>query len=362
MDVLPVADLLAASAQWLPVEPIAVRSAAAKDEKPVHSTELCEDDSFLAALLAQVPPMTMAPSELPPEPESTPTVSQSLPFARPVLAARPASPASVPALISDGSTTEPDPITMAAAEPALLEQAPIVAGAELPMHSAKTRDKSQAVIDLPAPELDQTATRAPKLEQAAASEPPTDTDIALIRTVLEQALNEPAFGNRVEINETGTNLSGMRSMATIAEYQAHGPRHATLPVNQPEFLAERLSQQISIMLNQHTQVARIACSPAELGPVEVRIQVVGNEASIDMVATHLATRQALEEALPRLRAAFSDGGVTLAHTGVFADMPQHQQRQPAVTGDFDPIIERSPDLAPEVAPQLMISGLIDAFV
>ncbi|CAN0062417.1 unnamed protein product, partial [Phaeothamnion confervicola] len=99
---------------------------------------------------------------------------------------------------------------------------------------------------------------------------------------------------------------------------AHAAKPAPLPMDQPALFAERLNQHISFMVGDHIQTAQIAVSPADLGPVEVRVTLVGDEAKIQLTATHAATREALNEALPRLRASFAEAGISLSQAGVFA--------------------------------------------
>ncbi|MGR8918582.1 MAG: flagellar hook-length control protein FliK, partial [Gammaproteobacteria bacterium] len=138
-----------------------------------------------------------------------------------------------------------------------------------------------------------------------------------------------------------------------------------LPAAEPEVFGERLSRQLSVMVNNHTQQARLAVSPAELGPVEVRVSVSGDEAQVQLAAAHAATRELLEDAMPRLRAALSESGLALTDADVFSAMPQER-------GDGDGLAAEDgrPAGDPEAAPAetaegvsvRVSTGLIDAFV
>jgi len=154
--------------------------------------------------------------------------------------------------------------------------------------------------------------------------------------------------------------------ATAAAGPAAGAAHpGPLPLARPDLLVERLEQHVSLLIAQNVQQANIAVSPPELGPVEVRVVVVGDEAKVQLAAPHAATREALEEALPRLRAAFAEDGLSLGHAGVFAEMPQ--QHQAGGGQDFLPgsAAAAGEEGAPEVLPapiRVVQVGLVDAFV
>ena len=174
-------------------------------------------------------------------------------------------------------------------------------------------------------------------------------------------------GNAVHTEQTLDGLAGVqgaRGQEATAPTQATTAKPAALPIDQPTLFAARLNQHISLMLGEQVQSAQIAVTPPDLGPVEVRITVVGDEAKIQLVASHAATREALADALPRLRASLADAGLSLAQAGVFAQMPERQQAQPsfdANPGHGETDFEHTPRAA--LAPaRALRRGLIDAFV
>ncbi|MEX2482660.1 MAG: flagellar hook-length control protein FliK [Gammaproteobacteria bacterium] len=160
-------------------------------------------------------------------------------------------------------------------------------------------------------------------------------------------------------------LNRLGDTAGLQQQFSVGPSSA-LPVRDPALFAERLNQQVSVMLSQHAQHARLAVNPPDLGPVDVRVTVIGDEATVHLAAAHAATREALEEALPRLRAAFLDSGIALGNAGVFTEMPEHHH-DPHRDGGVRPIADQSvpeggefEDHSPPLA-RVRI-GLVDAFV
>ncbi len=171
-------------------------------------------------------------------------------------------------------------------------------------------------------------------------------------------------GSGANALEVMTAVHNVRGQESVTSSPAYAAKPAPLPIEQPALFAERLNQHISVMLGEGVQSAQIAVSPADLGPVEVRVTMVGDEAKIQMVASHATTREALHDALPRLRASFAEAGLSLAQAGVFAQMPERQSAQGAFDarpahgeGDF----EQAP-LATISPIRTLRIGLIDAFV
>ena len=70
------------------------------------------------------------------------------------------------------------------------------------------------------------------------------------------------------------------------------------------------------MAREGIQQAALKLNPANLGPVEVRINMHNEQANITFIAHNAATRDALEQALPRLRESFSENGLELTDAEV----------------------------------------------
>jgi flagellar hook-length control protein FliK len=62
-----------------------------------------------------------------------------------------------------------------------------------------------------------------------------------------------------------------------------------------------LADRISWMAGKTIQVAELRLNPARLGPVEVKIQIHQEQATVMFSSPHAAVREALEQAAPRLR-------------------------------------------------------------
>jgi flagellar hook-length control protein FliK len=85
-----------------------------------------------------------------------------------------------------------------------------------------------------------------------------------------------------------------------------------------------MSSRVIWMAKEGIQQAELRMTPAHLGPVEVRLHVQNEQASVVFLAQHAATRDALEQALPRLREGFAESGLELANAHV-GEQAEHQQ-------------------------------------
>ncbi|RKZ80800.1 MAG: hypothetical protein DRQ35_01565, partial [Gammaproteobacteria bacterium] len=77
------------------------------------------------------------------------------------------------------------------------------------------------------------------------------------------------------------------------------------------------------MAREGIQQATLKLNPANLGPVEVKLTMNDEKVHVTFVAQHAATRDALEQALPRLRESFTENGLEFAD----ADVLQHDFEQ-----------------------------------
>ena len=97
----------------------------------------------------------------------------------------------------------------------------------------------------------------------------------------------------------------------------------------PEW-GQGMGRQVMWMVNQNISRAEIRLNPANLGPIEVRIEMENDQVNVAFSSRHADVREAVEQALPRLREMLEEKGLNLSDT----DVSQHsfaQQQQ----GGFD---------------------------
>ncbi|MBS0393820.1 MAG: flagellar hook-length control protein FliK [Proteobacteria bacterium] len=94
------------------------------------------------------------------------------------------------------------------------------------------------------------------------------------------------------------------------------------PVGAPDWSRE-LGERVSVLVNQNLTHAQIKVSPAELGPIEVRIAVADGQANVSFTTHSHVASEALQAAAPRLREALGSQGFS----GVNVDVAQQQFRE-----------------------------------
>lgn len=120
-------------------------------------------------------------------------------------------------------------------------------------------------------------------------------------------------------------LPGSQALAPTVAGASAAQATLGLPPQHPGF-ADELGAQLSVWTRQGVQQAELRLNPAELGPVQVRIQIEGQQALVRFVADAAPTRDALEAAMPELAAALQREGLQLSG-GSVQSQAQHQQQQ-----------------------------------
>ena len=93
----------------------------------------------------------------------------------------------------------------------------------------------------------------------------------------------------------------------------------------------QISQRIVYMVGKE-QAATLTLNPPDLGPVQIVLNVSNDQASVAFSAEQLEVRQALENALPRLREMMSESGIALNNATVDAGARQQQDGERRTPG------------------------------
>lgn len=180
-----------------------------------------------------------------------------------------------------------------------------------------------------------------------------------------QALADMIESEQALVREADQGVEGFRLPANLetsqpAKTMAQDP--ISRPVQQPvgsQAWADELGARLTMMAEGGRSTASLRMSPEHLGPLEVRIAVRDDQASVWFGAAHADTRAAIEHALPRLRELFEAQGMSLADAGVFQQAPREQPATPHFQGGSgdsgQPAVNEG---APAVAVAL---GLLDTY-
>ncbi len=97
---------------------------------------------------------------------------------------------------------------------------------------------------------------------------------------------------------------------------------------------DELAKRITFLMRGQVQQAEIRITPPELGPVNIRLNLTHDQASVSFAAQHQIVRDAIEQSLPRLREMLSDSGMQLANADVGSQFRgQQQQGEQGAAGD-----------------------------
>lgn len=83
-----------------------------------------------------------------------------------------------------------------------------------------------------------------------------------------------------------------------------------------------VGQKVLLMVNRMEGRAELTLTPPQLGKLEITIAMSGDQTSATFVSASPSAREALEQALPRLREMLAEAGITLGQASVNAESAQ----------------------------------------
>jgi hypothetical protein len=146
--------------------------------------------------------------------------------------------------------------------------------------------------------------------------------------------------------------AGLSSAVAPARPDAATPSTAlpttpdTVDLNQKNW-GRTLGHQLNWMVNNQLQQAEIRVNPPDLGPIELRVSLQNNQTSVTFFCHESAVREALENALPRLREMLDSQGISLNQAQV---SDQSLARQQAGGGGGQPSFGQRDDRPPAHPP------------
>ncbi len=133
-------------------------------------------------------------------------------------------------------------------------------------------------------------------------------------------------------NNAAAPASGNPLPATATAQHTRDLPSADTPI--PSALSDRtawhqdLGDRIVWMAKGNQQAADISITPANLGPVHISLNIEDGKANAVFASPHAEVRQAIEEALPRLRDMLGTAGISLEQANVGSQMPQQHADNP----------------------------------
>ena len=132
--------------------------------------------------------------------------------------------------------------------------------------------------------------------------------------------------------------------ATAAPLSRAGSEHVmqTQP-GTPQF-SEEIGGQVRVFVNNGLQEARLQLTPADLGKVQITINMEGDHARVVFVAETAVARDLLDQSMPRLREMLQQSGIQLAQ-GDVNDQAESQRREGRTGGDAEALAQNGPENA-----------------
>lgn len=115
---------------------------------------------------------------------------------------------------------------------------------------------------------------------------------------------------------------------TKAPVQAAGNAEISTPLQSTNW-AQNFSEKVVWLAKSDQQSAQININPPQLGPLQITLQINGDQASAVFASPHAEVRQAIENSLPQLREMLSASGINLGQADVGANLPQQNREAPS---------------------------------
>jgi len=156
------------------------------------------------------------------------------------------------------------------------------------------------------------------------------------------------------------------ALQTTAPSAPQAPAGPTVQVQAPvgsSGWAHEVGMRLHLLAQQGISSASLRLTPAQLGPVEVKISMRENAASVWFGAAQPETRSAIELSLPQLRDLFASHGLNLAQAGVSDQSARGARREPQPpAATLAPSLSRVANATQVTSVQPTRQGLVDTYV
>jgi len=142
---------------------------------------------------------------------------------------------------------------------------------------------------------------------------------------------EPLFVNELKTSIATINelrpQSALNPTAANTKSTEVPVHHIATPVGESRW-GDAVAQRVGLMLGRQEQKIEMQLNPPNLGPMEVRLNLAQDQASVVFSSQNAVVREALAAAMPKLTTLLADQGFTLTNVQVASDsLQQHQQQQ-----------------------------------
>jgi len=139
---------------------------------------------------------------------------------------------------------------------------------------------------------------------------------------------------------TFNNFVTNHSLKTYSSLESSGAmmNRIEVPVTQAGW-GEAVGNRLMMMVSGKIQAANIHLNPAELGPIEIKVNVNQEQATVHFVSNNSVVRDAIEEAFPRLKEMFTQNGLSLSDANVSQQSSQQGQHSASQADESAALID-----------------------
>lgn len=182
----------------------------------------------------------------------------------------------------------------------------------------------------------------------------------------------PRAGFVPEATTMAQSVSAPAGQAQVAAQPAL-PTQATLtaPLQSSSWPAQLGQQLVQFARSGGEQQVEMRLNPAELGPLSVTLKMTEQGAQAQFLASHAQVRQVLEQAIPQLREALAEQGITLGETSVgeqrrqdaqaFANQDGRQSQGGSASGEEEAALAAADEAASTSTATLSLDGRVNLY-
>ena len=176
---------------------------------------------------------------------------------------------------------------------------------------------------------DNAVTTAGAKDLQGASMSPAESDF----DALVKHLNAPTPTQLPAVNNVGDSPSTQQASRSYVDAASSGAS-VSVPVGGSGW-SDAVADKVLWFSANKISSAEIHLNPPDLGPLQVRVSMQHDQASVVFTSQHAAVRDALDQALPRLREMMGNQGMHLLDVSVGGQSAQQQQQQQFTRNDSD---------------------------
>jgi len=133
----------------------------------------------------------------------------------------------------------------------------------------------------------------------------------------QQSVHQVMQGQLAQVDTVMNENNQLRAEASKSQQQFEGFDKA-VNIHKPEG-QQQLNEKIRWMVNARNTMAEIRLDPPELGSMQVRVNVAGDAASVSFIVQSQQAKDALADAMPKLRDMLQEQGIELGDAQVRKD-------------------------------------------